>query len=201
MQTKSAQAALAEEDFLRARFYGLLATLLASAPPVELLARLGGLKEDATPLGTALGQLAAAARAADPQTVGDEFDALFIGVTGGELVPYGSWYLTGFLHEKPLALLRDDLARLGVERSPGVAESEDHAASLFETMQGLISGLFDQALPLAEQKAFFATHIQCWAPRFFSDLEKAPSARFYGAVGTVGRVFLDIEAQAFAMLD
>ncbi len=201
MPAKSAPNAVADEDFLRARFYGLLAALLAAPPPDDLLRRIAALKPDPTPLGSALGELALAAMAADADSVAEEFQTLFIGVTGGDLIPYASWYLTGFLQEKPLAALRDDMARLGVERSPDIPEPEDHAASLFEIMQGLITGLFDAPLPLPAQKAFFATHMESWMPRFLADLEKAEAARFYRAVGKVGRVFLDIETQAFAMVD
>ncbi|MDO8606596.1 MAG: molecular chaperone TorD family protein [Phaeospirillum sp.] len=201
MQANPATNAGTDESFLRARFYGLIAALLASPPPEELLRRVAALKPDPTPLGSALGELALAAMAGDPDDIAEEFQTLFIGVTGGELVPYASWYLTGFLQEKPLAALRDDMARLGVERSPGVSEPEDHAASLFEIMQGLITGLFDAPLTLREQKAFYAAHMESWMPRFLADLEQAGSARFYRAVGKVGRVFLDIETQAFAMVD
>lgn len=190
-----------EDDFLRARFYGLLATLLAAPPPAELLRRLAAMDGDATPLGAALAHLAEAARDATSQSVEDEFAALFVGVTGGELTPYASWYLTGFLHEKPLAELRADMARLGIEPSPGTSEPEDHAASLLEMMQGLITGLFGDPLPLPAQRAFFETHLSCWLPRFLADLERAPSARFYRAVAAIGGVFIDIEGQAFAMAD
>ncbi len=201
MQASSAPKAVADEDFLRARFYGLLASLFVSPPPLLLLTRLRALSPDSTPLGMALGELAEAAAATDEDTVADEFQALFIGVTGGELVPYGSWYLTGFLHEKPLAELRSHMARLGIEPSPGISEPEDHVASLLEMMQGLITGLFDHPLTLAEERDFFQTHLGGWMPRFMSDLEKAESARFYRAVAKVGRIFLDIEFQAFAMVD
>ncbi len=201
MLAMSAHDALAEEDYLRARFYGLLATLLACPPSDELLGRLAAMTPDATPLGLALGDLARAAVTADPAQVHDEYEALFIGVTGGELTPFASWYLTGFLHEKPLAELRDTMARLGIEPSPGISEPEDHAASLLEMMQGLITGLFGEPLSIDGQKAFFDSHLGSWLPRFLLDLEKAESARFYRAVGAVGRVFLDIETQAFAMVD
>lgn len=201
MQARSASRTVADEDFLRARFYGLLAALFASPPPPELLRRLSALGPDTTPLGTALGELAAQAAASESEAIAEEFQALFIGVTGGELIPYGSWYLTGFLHEKPLADLRAHMARLGIEPSPGVSEPEDHVASLLEMMQGLITGLFERPLSLAEQRDFFDAHLGGWMPRFMADLEKADSAHFYRAVATVGRVFLDIETQAFAMVD
>ncbi|BAE51473.1 TorD/DmsD family molecular chaperone [Paramagnetospirillum magneticum] len=201
MRAVTALQGMAEDDFLRARFYGLLAALLVASPPEDLLRRLAAMPGDATPLGTALGHLAQAAAATDAETVAEEFADLFVGVTGGEIIPYGSWYLTGFLHEKPLAELRDDMARLGVERSPGVSESEDHVASLCEMMQGLITGVFAEPLDLPQQKMFFQTHLGSWMPRFLADLDKAPSARFYRAVAELGRVFLEIEAQAFAMVD
>ena len=201
MRAVTAHQGVAEDDFLRARFYGLLAALLVAPPPEELLRRLAAMGADSSPLGTALGRLAEAASTSTSDDVADEFAALFVGVTGGEIMPYGSWYLTGFLHEKPLAELRDDMARLGIEPSPGVSEPEDHAASLLEMMQGLISGLFGEPLTLTDQKIFFQTHLGSWMPRFLADLEKAPSARFYRSVAETGRVFLDIEAQAFAMVD
>ncbi|KIL98662.1 putative formate dehydrogenase-specific chaperone [Paramagnetospirillum magnetotacticum MS-1] len=192
---------IAEDDFLRARFYGLLAVLMVAPPPEDLLRRLAAMEGDSTPLGTVLGHLSQAAAAADSDTIADEFATLFVGVTGGEIMPYGSWYLTGFLHEKPLADLRDDMARLGIEPSPGVSEPEDHAASLCEMMQGLVTGLFNEKLDLTQQKIFFQTHLGSWMPRFLADLEKAPSARFYRSVAEMGRVFLEIETQAFAMVD
>jgi len=189
------------EEFLRARLYGLLATLLVAPPPEDLLTRLCRLQADDTPLGSALGRLANTADATVPTLITEEFQALFIGVTGGELVPYASWYLTGFLHEKPLAALRADMARLGVEPSPGVSESEDHAASVLEIMQGLITGLFDETRDLGAQKRFYEAHVQPWLPRFMADLEFNTQSRLYQAVGTLGRVFLEIETQAFAMAD
>ena len=133
---------LAEEDLLRADFYGFIAHLLA-APPVEAtLARLCQLQTDDTPLGRALSVLSRTARGVTPAAAADEFKALFIGLTEGELRPYASYYLTGFLYEKPLAALRYDLERLGVRRAGGVCEPEDHIASLCETMRGLIVGAF-----------------------------------------------------------
>ena len=39
---------------------------------------------------------------------------------GGELAPFGSQYLTGFVYEKPLADLRGDLEELGIARADGV---------------------------------------------------------------------------------
>ena len=130
----------------------------------------------------------------------EEFQDLFIGLVRGELVPYGSYYLTGFLHEKPLAKLRRDMSRLGVEREQNVAEPEDHIASLCEMMAGFIDGSLGRPLALEEQKAFFSAHIGSWAPVLFRDMEAAKASILYATLGSVGRVFLEIEERAFAMV-
>jgi TorA maturation chaperone TorD len=126
-----------------------------------------------------------------------EFFDLFIGVGRGELLPYGSYYLTGFLHERPLARLRDSLAQLGVERVQGQSEPEDHAAIVCEIMAGLIGG--DFSAPPNADREFFEKHLAPWLGRFFADLEQAAAANFYRRIGTVGRVFLEIETEAFAL--
>ena len=191
---------LAEEDLLRADFYGFIAHLLA-APPVEAtLARLCQLQTDDTPLGQALGALSGTARGVTPAAAADEFKALFIGLTEGELRPYASYYLTGFLYEKPLAALRYDLERLGVRRAGGVCEPEDHIASLCETMRGLIVGAFGMPAHLRTQHRFFAAHLQPWAPRFFEDLQRVRQAVLYRPIGAVGGAFMSIEREAFAMI-
>jgi TorA maturation chaperone TorD len=38
-----------------------------------------------------------------------------------------------------------------------------------------------------------------WIGRFFSDLERAEPADFYRRIGALGRTFMDIETQAFAL--
>jgi len=181
-------------DLERARLFALLGRLLAGAPEAALLGKLAGLEADASPVGRALAALATAARETTEADCEHEYFDLFIGVGRGELLPFGSYYLTGFLHERPLADLRGDLARLGVERVDGVSEPEDHIAFECETLAGLLSGAFP-CLPV-EAGGFFARHLRPWAGRFFSDLEQAGSARFYRAVGTLGRVAIDIETAA-----
>ena len=183
----------------RAREYALLATLLARAPDAALLQRLNRLDDGGTPLGAAHEALAAAAAAADADAVGREYFDLFIGVGRGELLPYASFYLTGFLHERPLARLRADLEAVGIERAPGQSEPEDHAAILCEIMAGLIDS--DFAAPAAQQRQFFDRHLAPWMARFFADLEGAKAASFYRPVGAIGRLFIDIETQAFALPD
>lgn len=193
--------AVAEEELFRAQVYALLARLFARAPDAAFLAALGELAGEGGEFGAALDRLAEAARGSDPAAVEEEFTTLFIGVGGSERTPYGSFYLTGFLNEKPLAELRVDMARLGIARADGVTEPEDHIAALCEMMAGLIGGEFapegGDIVGLDGQRAFFDRHIGSWAGRFFADLETSPSARFYRAVGAVGRSFLAVEARAF----
>ncbi|HHB11839.1 MAG TPA: molecular chaperone, partial [Chromatiales bacterium] len=131
-----------------------------------------------------------------PQSLDDEYHALFIGVGRGETVPYASWYLTGLLMEKPLALLRRDLARLGIERSPEVCEPEDHAGALCESMALLVD---DPDVVADTERGFFETHIDPWLGRFFEDLSRAPSARFYAPVAVLGQRFLALERRYFSL--
>ena len=194
-----ATPAIAEEDRLRAEVYGLLAVALARPPSSEFLTALAGLEGDETPLGKGIGALSRLARLTSPEKASREFHDLFIGLGRGELLPYASYYMTGFLHEKPLAKLRADMTRIGVERSADVKEPEDNIASLMEIVQGLILGTFRKPADLAEQRDFFNTHISPWAGHFFSDLEGAKASVFYAPVGTIGGQFMEIERTAFRM--
>ncbi|HZF74491.1 MAG TPA: molecular chaperone TorD family protein [Acetobacteraceae bacterium] len=193
MTQQDGQDQLDAVDAERARLFALLGRLLGAAPDAALLARLRLLRGDASELGAAYATLSEAAQVT-PEAAEREFFDLFIGVGRGELLPYASYYLTGFLHERPLADLRGDLARLGVERAPGIPEPEDHIAFVCETYAGLIAGAF--AAPPAEAAPFFARHILPWAARMFADLERAQAAGFYRAVGRLGRVAVEIETAA-----
>ena len=181
----------------RAREYALLAALLARPPDAVMLKRLASIEGDETRLGFAHQALAKAAATTDAAVAAHEYFELFIGVGRGELLPYGSYYQTGFLHERPLARLRADLAELAVERVDGLCEPEDHAGILCEIMAGLIAGEF--AVPVERQQYFFDRHLAPWIRRFFADLEAAKVADFYRPVGVIGRVFSEIETQAFAL--
>jgi TorA maturation chaperone TorD len=186
-----------EVDAARAQEYALLSVLLARAPDAELLKRLSNLRGDASPLGMAHVALAEAASRTDAERAEREFFNLFIGLGRGELLPYGSYYLTGFLHERPLARLREALARLGIERAEGQAEPEDHAAILCEIMAGLASRRFPA--PAGADRELFEAHLAPWIGRFFADLERAEQGDFYRHVGTLGRVLMEIETEAFAL--
>ncbi|WP_439370264.1 molecular chaperone TorD family protein [Bradyrhizobium sp. DASA03120] len=182
-------------DAARAQEYLLLATLLSAAPSGKLLAQLSALTGDATPLGRAHAALAAAADNAVAAKVEREYFDLFTGLGRGELLPYASYYLTGFLNERPLSRLRADLAALGIERVANNPEPEDHAAILCEIMAGLAGGRF--AATSDSQRDFFEKHIVPWMGRLFADIEHAESAIFYRAVGALGRAFVEIETEAF----
>src|ERR1700742_3397726 len=186
-----------EVDVARSREYTLLSALLVRAPDAALLKSLSKLRGDATPLGVAHVSLAGAAADASVQNVEREYFDLFIGLGRGEILPYASYYLTGFLHERPLARLRADLAPLGIERVEGNYEPEDHAATLCEIMAGIVGG----SLPAPEgtDRRIFEKHLSPWIGRFFADLERIEAARFYRTVGTLGRVFMEIEKEAFAL--
>lgn len=184
-------------DLFRAHHYALLARLLAEAPSETTLQHLAALQGDATPLGRTHAALAEAARTARPSVLEREHFHLFVGVGRGEIVPYESFYLTGFMQEKPLARLRQDLAMLGIERKPGTVELEDHVSVLCEIMAGLLDGSFGTADDAAS--GFFRAHLEPWAPRLFDDLAAAEAANFYRHVAILGRTFMAIEAEALAL--
>lgn len=191
---------IADEDRLRADFYNFLGLLLAAPPDRGTLDMTAGLAGDDSDLGQAMQALARVARVTSPQAAEREFNALFIGLGRGELLPYASYYLTGFLNEKPLAQLRSDMAARSITRAPNVYEPEDNIASLMEMMAGMIVGRFGAPAPLDDQRMFWNRHIAPWAGHFFADLEAAENSVFYASVGTAGRVFMEIEKNGFAML-
>ena len=194
------RAATAEpEDQLRADTYRLLGRLLATAPDDETLALLAEapVAEDGDLLAVAWRLLATSAGRTTASQVLDEYEALFIGVGRGELMPFASWYLTGFLMEQPLAKLRFDLRRLGFERQDGVCEPEDHAAALCETM----ALLADDDTTLETQAEFFEAHIGPWMARLFRDMQEATTARFYRAVGQLGEQFIETDQRYLEMVE
>ena len=193
----------ADDDAVRANTYGLLGALLAAPPRREHFDLLANIDIPSTDgpfiddLGAAWSGLGRAAEHADLEAVDDEYHALFIGVGSGELIPYGSWYLTGFVMDKPLAVLRADLAALGFERRDDVKEPEDHAAALLETM-ALLAASPEHGIDV--QRRFFDRHVATWMRTFFADLESADSARFYRAVGQFGDRFMKFEMQYLSIV-
>lgn len=191
--------AISDEDRARAQVYQLLSVLLGDPPSNDLLRGLASLQGDDTPLGSASRNLAALAERTSAIDAKREYNNLFVGVGRGELLPYASYYLTGFLNEKPLADLRSDLRARGIKSSEDVKEPEDHISTLCEIMAGIITGEFACDSDLPSQKAFFDAHLAKWAALFFTDLEEAQSAVFYAPVGSLGRAFMAVEADAFAI--
>jgi TorA maturation chaperone TorD len=192
-------AAVDEVDLARAAEYSLLATLLMRSPDAGMLGRLAALRGDGSPLGLAHASLAKAAARTDADTTAREHFALFVGLGRGELMPYASHYLTGFLHGRPLANLRQILRRIGIERVETQTEPEDHAAILLEIMAGLASA--EIAAPPGTEREIFDDYLAPWIASFFSDLEKSASVDFYAVVGTLGRTFMEIEIQGFLIPD
>jgi TorA maturation chaperone TorD len=186
-----------EVDVARTQEYALLSTLLSRSPDAQLLARLARLRGDASPLGLAHAALGEAAARADVDKVGREYFDLFVGLGRGELLPYASYYLTGFLYERPLARLRGDLRQLGIARNEGQSEPEDHAAILCEIMAGVAGASI--TAPAGAERQIFEKHLAPWIGRFFVDLESARAADFYACVGALGRTFMEIETEAFAL--
>ena len=175
--------------------YGLLSALFAREPSEATLQRL----RDIGAVDTGDGKLAMgwelmrqAALKAEIDAVHDEYFSLFVGIGRGELMPFGSWYLTGFLMEKPVAVLRRDLDQLGIERQAGVSESEDHIASLCDAMALIIE--YSDEIPLSTQVTFYQDHIEPWAGRFFNDLQSAAHSHFYRSVGFFGASFIEFES-------
>ena len=193
-----------DEETARAEIYGLMAALYYAAPAPSVLAQLRVAVTEAPAAGAFLEEpwrdLVAAARADTDSTIEREFDALFGGVGKPDVYLYGSHYLSGFLNEKPLARLRTDLERLGLERSETMSESEDHFACLCEVMRYLIAGDDVAVANLTQQKAFFSAHLQPWVERMCDAVAAHPRARFYAALSGFTRAFLVVESQGFDML-
>ncbi len=147
-------------------------------------------------MGQAWQRIRLASAASNPSSLDDEYHDLFIGLGRGEVVPYGSWHLTGFLMEQPLSDLRDDLAALGIQPDAHHKEPEDHISALCEAMALIIRA---DDIDEARQRRFFARHIHSWADKFFTELQAAQAAQFYQSVGFFGQQLVALEDQYLAM--
>lgn len=199
MTATAPKAEVTEEDRLRADLYNFLGVILSAPPDQMLMEQTAALTGDDSELGQGIATLAKLARMTKPASAESEYNRLFIGLGRGELLPYASYYLTGFLNEKPLAVLRADMQAQGLKRADTVFEPEDNIASLMEMMGAIIVGRFGPPASLQRQKDFFMKHINPWASLFFGDLEGAKNSVFYAPVGTIGRTFMEIEAEAFRL--
>jgi TorA maturation chaperone TorD len=190
---------LALEEEGRAGLYFLIGRLLLS-PDCALMARLADptadeLMQQGTPLGLVLKELMRTARELGSKRLREEFETLFISAGTPRINPYESFYMTGFMMEKPLAVLRQELQILGLSRVGSSREPEDHLGILCEVMSLLIV----VGEPLKRQQAFFETHIAPWYLRCLNDMAAVPGANFYLLVTALIEVFFDIEIEAFDM--
>jgi TorA maturation chaperone TorD len=193
-----------DEETARAEIYGLLAQLFYQVPSPDLLAQMRVAVTDAPVAGGFLEepwrQVVAAARQSSDEEIANEYNNLFGGVGKPEVYLYASHYVSGFLNDKPVARLREDLAAVGLERDDSMSETEDHFACLCEVMRYLIAGDDVSVSNLTHQRDFFGTHIQPWAQEMTETIAKHPKAQFFGALGEFTNAFLGIEAQGFDLL-
>jgi len=204
-QSLSFAAADDSEELARAELYGLLARLWLTPPDAPLLAQFGVAVTEAPQRGGYLEapwqSLVAAMRAATPASAAAEYDALFGGVGKPEVFLYGSFYLAGFLNERPLAVLRADLAELGLTRDASRGETEDHIACVFEVMRYLIAGDDASIANLERQRRFFRAHVQTWVDKLTDAVGAQSGAALWREVAVFTRAFVQVETQGFDMLE
>jgi TorA maturation chaperone TorD len=189
------------EETARADLYGLLATLFYAPPSQALLDQIASAQAQGDGvLERAWMDLSVSCKIRRAELVREEYERLFYGVGKPEVMLYGSYYLSGFLMEKPLAELRTDLAKLGLQRADTVVESEDHIAALCEVMRYLIASDDAVHANVLTQKQFFANHLQAWVTDMCAALAAHPRADFYLAVANLTRSFFEVEMQAFDMV-
>lgn len=203
------------EDLARADLYGLLATLFFHAADADLLQRIAAAPQDpagdadadpadaqaaaSSALTQAWRRLVARAGQVTATQVDDEYTELFIGVGKPEVFLYGSYYQAGFLNEKPLVVLRDDLRRYGLERAEGITETEDHLATLCEVMRYLIAGDDTAVAHIEEQRAFFQRHLAPWVDTACDAVLQHPRAGFYADVAGLAKAFFEVERLALEL--
>ena len=204
MSSELPRSSALDEEIARAEMYGLLATLFYQPPDEDLLAQLQAAVTEAPQQGGFLEEpwrdLVAQARAMTATQIAQEYNALFGGVGKPEVYLYGSHYLSGFLNEKPLVQLRDDLAALGLARDANMPETEDHVAYLMEVMRYLIAGDDVAVCNLTQQAGFFSRHLQPWVSRLCQTLATHPRAVFYARVAALSEAFVSVESQGFDLL-
>ena len=203
------------EDLARADLYGLLATLFFHAADADLLQRIAAAPLDpigdgdiaaadahaaaSSALTQAWRKLVARAGQTTAEQADDEYTELFIGVGKPEVFLYGSYYQAGFMNEKPLVVLRDDLRRHGLERAEGITETEDHLATLCEVMRYLIAGDDVAVARIGEQRAFFQRHLAPWVDTACDAVLQHPRAALYADVAGLAKAFFDVERLALEL--
>jgi TorA maturation chaperone TorD len=193
-----------DEETARAEVYGLLAALFYAPPSAELLSQLRVAVTEAPAAGGFLEepwrQFVGTVRELSDAQVANEHDALFGGVGKPEVYLFGSFYLSGFLNEKPLAALRGDLAALGLARDETMPETEDHFACVCEVMRYLIAGDDVEVANLTQQQKFFSAHVQPWVPAMCEAITAHPKAKFYAALAAFTAAFISVETQGFDLM-
>ncbi|WP_298231999.1 molecular chaperone TorD family protein [uncultured Azohydromonas sp.] len=193
------------EELARAETYGVLARLWWAPPDEELFRQFAVAVTEAPQPGGFLEApwqaLVGAMRASSVAAAREEYVALFEGIGKPEVFLYGSYYLAGFLNERPLVALRDDLARLGLERDPSRGETEDHVACVFEVMRFLIAGDDVALCNLEQQRRFFRAHVQPWVEKLCEAVQAQPRARLYAALAGFTAAFMQVETQAFDLIE
>jgi TorA maturation chaperone TorD len=193
------------EELARAEIYGLLARLWFSPPDDELMQQFKVAVTQAPQSGAFLEApweaLVATFRELDRSAIAAEYDALFHGVGRPEVFLYGSYHLSGYLNDKPLAALRVDLADLGLARDDARGETEDHVAFVFEVMRYLIAGDDVAVCNLERQRRFFRSHVQTWVEAMCDSVNAQPRARAYARVADFTRAFIQVETQGFDLLE
>jgi TorA maturation chaperone TorD len=204
MTSNLSSSSALDEETARAEIYGLLAQLFYQVPSPELLAQLRVAVTDAPVAGGFLEepwrQLVAASRVSTDADIASEYNQLFGGVGKPEIYLYASHYVSGFLNDKPVARLREDLAALGLERDDSMSETEDHFACLCEVMRYLIAGDDVAISNLTQQREFFAKHVQPWVQEMLDVILKHPRAQFFAQLAAFTQAFLNIETQGFDLL-
>src|SRR5258706_5723443 len=193
---------ISAEDQVRADFYALLASLFYRAPDDRLLQAIVIASQPSAEASDELLQawraLAQASAVVSHEVLHDEYESVFVGVGRAPVLLYGSYYMAGFMMEKPLAALRDDLAVLGFTRRADSHEPEDHLAALCDVMRALsIGDIADAPADITVQKQFFGKHIQSWAAKCCEAIQACEHANYYRRVAVFARVFFEIETEAF----
>jgi TorA maturation chaperone TorD len=193
------------EELARAETYGVLARLWWAPPDEELLRQFALAVTEAPQPGGFLEApwqaLVGALRAGSVAAAREEYVALFEGIGKPEVFLYGSYYLAGFLNERPLVALREDLARLGLQRDPARGETEDHVACVFEVLRWLIAGDDVALCNLEQQRRFFRIHVQPWVERLCEAVRAHPRAKLYAALAAFTAAFMQVETQAFDLIE
>ena len=194
-----------DEETARADLYGVIAELFYLPLRPQLLSQLRLAPTQAPEAGGFLEepwrQLVGVAREMDDASIEREYHALFGGVGKPEVFLYASHYLSGFLNEKPLAQLRQDLASLGLGRDEAtMSDTEDHVSYVMEVMRYLVAGEDVEVSNLTQQSRFFAAHVQTWVPSLCDALLAHPQARFYAVLAAFTQAFVGVETQGFDLM-